>query len=523
MSLAHEDLEDPRSGGEAPSPWWRLGRKHRVIAGALGVSIALPVAVTLDPYGIYAPEKHLGSLAIGALIGAVVGASAAPLLRLPGRLGAVVAGLIVLAVLAVTHVAGLALMFSLAADRRVLFCALIASGLLAAVARIRGLRISEVALLMLAPPLVACTIQYANFVRGPEIDCKTVAEHPGVKAVALWPSLGAAEINSSLPYDVLADEGEDIVFASFVDQVALPGCGAIAAWGPARGRPTVVTEGLREAGATGAQDCRVTMRMRIDPDRNLLFVPAASYEGLLPPQLFVYHYAVTEPGGVELEQLHTGPLPIEPSDMVLTEGSLVLLGYPRRFAEDPSSKLARMDLSKPTAPVVTSVVPFEPEGWMTEYAAPAADDGLLYVTDVFGHLFEVGLDDFAVLRKVRPGAATLEAAVWGGVLFAAAPYRRSVLVIDRSTLTIRETLPAGNAMRELVVDQRKGRLFSTSYGDGTLHAWQLGDGGRQATEADSLRLGRPMRGLDLLSESGHLLVGGGCGVFEVDPAEALGL
>jgi hypothetical protein len=160
---------------------------------------------------------------------------------------------------------------------------------------------------------------------------------------------------------------------------------------------------------------------------------------------------------------------------------------------------------------------------MTEYAAPSVKDGLLYVTDVFGHLFEVQLKDFSTRRTVRPGASTLEAAVWDNVLLAAAPYARAVLQIDRESLSILGRLPAGNAMREIVTDPQRDRVFSTSYGDGSLYGWQLSEPGGASKKSGSLSLGSPLRGLDFLPRSGDLLVGSGCGVFRIDPEEALQL
>jgi hypothetical protein len=263
--------------------------------------------------------------------------------------------------------------------------------------------------------------------------------------------------------------------------------------------------------------------MRVDPQRKLLIVPTASYGSSLSARLLVYEYSLDGNDLVRLKRLHAGVLPIDPSDMLLLGEDLIVLGYPRRFEEDSSSKIVRISLSNPLSPVVTAVAPFEPQGWMTEYVTPAIDDGLLYVTDVFGHLFEIAQEDLSVLRKVRPGASTLEAAVWKENLFAAAPYARSVLRIDRKSLRIEDRLRAGNAMREVEADPARDRLFATAYGDGVLHGWSFKTGSWRPTAHGALRLGSPMRGLALLGESGDVLVGAGCGLFRVSPSEALRL
>jgi len=501
----------------------RLSLRHRLSAGLVGGLLAVPVAMTFDPYGIYAPEDHLSTTLLAAAAGSTVSALSAPILRLKGLGGRALSTISVLVVLVVCHGAGLSTMFSLAVGRNVLYFSLLLSVIIGAWSLYRNCRLAEAIIIALLPPLLLCTAQYALFLRGPNIDCNEVASRAGVSAVALWPNLGDTSLAGSVPYDVLGDDEEGIVFASLVDQRDRPGCGSLAAWGPELGPPLVMTDELRAPEASGAAQCRVTMRMRLDPKRNLLFVPAASYADTLDPRLLIYRYELTAGGGVGVSLVHSGPLPIDPSDMLLIDETLVVLGYPRRFGENSAGRLASIDISDPTKPQVERVVNFSPGGWMTEYAAPSVKDGLLYVTDVFGHLFEVQLKDFSTRRTVRPGASTLEAAVWDNVLLAAAPYARAVLQIDRESLSILGRLPAGNAMREIVTDPQRDRVFSTSYGDGSLYGWQLSEPGGASKKSGSLSLGSPLRGLDFLPRSGDLLVGSGCGVFRIDPEEALQL
>jgi DNA-binding beta-propeller fold protein YncE len=239
--------------------------------------------------------------------------------------------------------------------------------------------------------------------------------------------------------------------------------------------------------------------------------------------LLIYSYEVSSTEGFTFSPLYSGPLVIDPSDMLLIEETLIVLGYPRRFAEDSANRLGSIDVSDPTNPRVKKIESFSLDGWMTEYVVVVIDEGLLYVTDVFGHLFEIRLDDFSTVRSVRPGASTLQADVWGKVLFTAAPYAREILQIDRESLSIIGRLPAGNAMREVVADPARGRVFSTSYGEGTLYGWKLPEPDGDVERAGTVSLGSPLRGLDLLSTSGDILVGSGCGVFRINPEEALGL
>ena len=223
--------------------------------------------MTFDPYGIYAPEDHLTTTSLAVAVSALLAACLAPLLRLEGRLGKVLSTVSVLLVVILSHGAGLSTMFSLAVDRRVLYSSIATSALIGGFALYRRCRLAEVAIIALIPPLLFCTTQYAFFVRGPNADCSEVANRAGVTAVGLWPNFGSPEIAGALPYDVLADEEEGVVFASLVDQRDHPGCGAIAAWGPGLINPIVMTEDLREPDAIGASECVQSGRMRLDRDR----------------------------------------------------------------------------------------------------------------------------------------------------------------------------------------------------------------------------------------------------------------
>ena len=212
---------------------------------------------------------------------------------------------------------------------------------------------------------------------------------------------------------------------------------------------------------------------------------------MLPPRLLIYSYEVSPNEGFTFSPLYSGPLAIDPSDMLLIEDTLIVLGYPRRFAENSANRLGSIDISDPKNPRVKRIESFSLDGWMTEYVVAVADEGLLYVTDVFGQLFEIRLDDFSTVRSVRPGASTLQADVWGDVLFTAAPYAREILQIDRESLSIIGRLPAGNAMREVVADPERGRVFSTSYGEGTLYGWRLPEPGGDVERAATVSLGSP--------------------------------
>ena len=263
----------------------RLSLRHRLFAGLVGGLLAVPVAMTFDPYGIYAPEDHLSTTLSAVVVGSAFAALLAPLLRLRGLLGRALSVVSVLVVLVLCHGAGLSTMFSLAVDRNVLYFSLFLSLLIGVGSLYRNCRLAEAIIMALLPPLLLCTAQYAVFLRGPNINCDEVASRPGVNVIALWPDLGDPNLAGSVPYDVLGDEEEGIVFASLVDQRDRPGCGSLAAWGPQLGPPLVMTDELRAPEASGAAQCRVTMRMRLDPKRNLLFVPAARYADALDPRL----------------------------------------------------------------------------------------------------------------------------------------------------------------------------------------------------------------------------------------------
>ena len=85
------------------------------------------------------------------------------------------------------------------------------------------------------------------------------------------------------------------------------------------------------------------------------------------------------------------------------------------------------------------------------------------------------------------------------------------------------TLNIPRRAAELRPDPARGRVFSTSYGEGTLYGWKLPEPDGDVERAGTVSLGSPLRGLDLLSTSGDILVGSGCGVFRINPEEALGL
>lgn len=491
-----------------------IGARHRAIAAGVGALLIATAALSLDPFGIYMPEERLGTLALGALVGALVGAGAAGLLRREGRAGTLL-GLGVFAATGIaTHSAGIAVMFSLAVDRRVLFVALGLAVLVVIASLIGKLRLAEALILGLLPPILLCNVQHARFLRDPGVDCAPLAQAAGVTPLALWPDPGHPALERSLLYDVVGDEDDGVAMAAFIRQAGdVVGCGAVAAWGPT-GAATVL-----DAPFVASDPCFMTARLLVDRERDVLWLPLSSYDGALPPRLQAWRYGVDEAGRVTFERLYDGPLVLDPSDLRLQGDQMIVLSYPRRFEKAGASRLAVIDIADPTSPTVLRQADFEPDGWMTEYVAPAGE--VLYVSDVFGHFYAVRTSDLQVLKEVKPDASTLGMAVWKDHLFVAAPYRRELLVMDRASLSIVGALPAGNAMREVALDERAGRVFATAYGDGVLHGWQIGADGALVSMG-SLELGSPMRGVHVLPESGEVLVGGACGVFRVDPGRAFG-
>ena len=493
-----------------------IGRVHRGLAALIGALLAAPAALSLDPFGIYMPEERLGTIALGGLLGGVLGAALAGFLRRPGRRGTVLGLGLFAATGIATHSAGIAVMFSLAVDRRVLFVALGLAAVLAIGALAARLRLAEALILGLLPPILLCNIQQARFLRDPGVDCAPLMRADGVTAIAPWPDPGHPALQRSLLYDVVADEDDGVVMAAFIRQRSdVVGCGVIGAWGP-DGEAAVLEEPfVREGGP-----CFMTARLLLDRERDVLWLPLSSYDGALPPRLQSWRYAVVD-GRLTFERLHDGPLVLDPSDLRLDGDRLVVLSYPRRFEKNGASRLALIETADPRAPQVVAQADFEPDGWMTEYLVVQGD--VIYVSDVFGHFYEVRTSDLRVLREVKPDASTLGMAVWKDHLFVAAPYRRELLVMDRSSLEVVGALPAGNAMREVALDGRAGRVFATAYGDGVLHGWQIGgDGALTPLGRGGIELGSPMRGVHVLPRSGDVVVGGACGVFRLDPARAFG-
>lgn len=475
-----------------------MSPSRRALVGLAGAILGAAAALAGDPFGTYRPEQHLGALLRGATLGGAAGTLLPSLSSLDRRARLLLQGAATLLSLLLLHPAGIAIAFSLAADRRVLWAGLAAGGLTGAAAAWRRWGPLEVGILAAAPLVLMTTGHHVAFLRSPGVDCAALAAQEGVTALSLWPEHVDPALDGALVYDVATDG--PYTAAAFVRQGDLAGCGAVVVWHEDGGH--VLIEAPFRAGGFASGDqgrCWMTARLVLSDGR--LYVPLSSYDGDLPPRLLAFDLG---PGPVATAAAEAD-LALDPSDLVLHDGRLIVLAYPRRFAGDGSSAVAAVD---PRTLDTLDLHRFEPDGWMTEYLVPA--DDALFVTDVFGHLYELDADTLALRRTVRPGASMLGGAAAGERLFVAAPYRRAALVLDRASLEVLAELPGGDALRDLEVDHAAQRLYGIGYGDGRLYGWDLRGAG---AALGSLEVGRPLRGL---ARSGdRIWTAGGCGVLGV--------
>lgn len=471
-----------------------------MLVGLAGATLGAAAALAGDPFGTYRPEQHLGTMLLGAVLGGVAGALLPSLSALERptrpllRMAVAVLGALLL------HPAGIAVAFSLAADRRVFWAGLIVGVICGGSAALRRLGPVEVGVLAAAPLVLFTTLHHAAFLRTPGVDCAALAEQDGVSALSLWPHHVDPVLEGALAYDVVS-EGP-YTAAAFVRQGENTGCGAVVVWHVAGGH-ALIEAPFRTGGLGGEPTntgCWMTARLVLSGTR--LFIPLSSYDGDLSPRLLAYELG---PGPVASPAAQAD-LVLDPSDLAMHRGRLIVLAYPRRFAGDGSSAVAAID---PLTLDTLDVQRFEPDGWMTEYLVPA--DDALFVTDVFGHLYELDADTLALRREARPGASMLGGAAAGERLFVAAPYRRAALVLDRASLEVIAELPGGDALRDLEVDHAAQRLYGIGYGDGRLHGWDLKGAG---AGLGSLEVGRPLRGLARRGD--RIWTAGGCGVLGVE-------
>jgi hypothetical protein len=472
---------------------------RRVAVGLAAATIGAAAALAGDPFGTYRPEQHLLALSLGAALGGTAGALLPSLAELdrPLRTGLEVVSCLLIALLA--HPAGIAVAFSLAVDRRILIAGLLLGALAGGIALARRLGWLEIAVLLAAPLVATTSLHHATFLRSPGIDCAAVGEQPGVTPWSVFPDHVDPALEGALVYDVVANR--EWIAAAFVKQRDGAGCGAVVVWDPL-GRHLLIEEPFRTGGPGGdpGDGCWMTARLVVEGDR--LFVPLSSYDGSLRPRLLAYDLSE----GPAATLAHAVDLAVDPSDLAMHDGRLFVLSYPRRFAGDGASAVAVVD---PGTADTLHIERFEPDGWMTEYLVPSGD--ALFVTDVFGHLYELDVDTLAVRREVRPGASMLGGAAAGGRLFVAAPYKQEAWVLDQGSLKVLAKLPGGDALRDLEVDHARQRLYGIGYGDGRLYGWSLKDAGRSL---GSLEVGRPLRGMALQAQ--RIWTAGGCGVFEVN-------
>ena len=492
---------------------WRAPLRARGIGAAVCGLLGAPAMLTVDPIGIYEPERRLDVLAKGALLGALAGAAAVgPLLRASdgARKPVWLPWMLALVVLWLSHSNLIALSFTYAVAPKIAFGALALSA--ACVLWLwlgRKLTLPAAAVIGLVPLLIPTAVHHARWLRGPFGDCAARAEQPGVSFFGTFPDHDHPDLRGCVMYDVIADEERGLVFGGYIRQRVGVGA-AVLSMRDRKGGHLTRTERYWQG-----DDRWMLNVMSIEPRTRRLWTLLASYEARLDPYLETFRYGATD-AGLTLEHLRETTLPLDPSHSTKAGDRILVLDYPRRYDDVTSSRIAAIDVDDPSKSEVAIV---HKDGWMTEYMIVDEKTRSVFVTDIAGHLFELDLDTLEKRREQWVRISMLGGALDDQYLYIAAPYRRAVVVLDRENFELIAALPCGNAVREVEIDLVRERLYATSYGDGTVCAFDLEDEG---AFMGKVRVGTPLRGLHVMNESGNVLAGGGCGLAEIDPNVAFG-